>query len=89
MNDNELKILVKSLADPIAKKNNCEVLNVDYLKEDGCWFLKVFIKRINGEVLIGDCEKVSRELSKALDKADPIESGYILEVSSPGIEYTE
>ena len=89
MNDNELKALVKSLAEPIAKKNNCEVVNVDYLKEDGAWFLKVFIKKINGVVLIKDCEKVSRELSKVLDKADPIESSYILEVSSPGIEYVE
>lgn len=33
-----------------------------------------------------DCEKVSRFLSDALDRDDPIERNYYLEVSSPGMD---
>ena len=40
---------------------------------------------------LGDCEKISRKLSETLDALeaegrDPIEGGYRLEVSSPGID---
>jgi ribosome maturation factor RimP len=35
---------------------------------------------------LGDCERISRRLSDVLDALDPIEGGYRLEVSSPGID---
>ncbi len=35
---------------------------------------------------LGDCESISRRLSDVLDEQDPIEGGYRLEVSSPGID---
>ena len=35
---------------------------------------------------INDCERVHRAIDPILDEADPIESSYRLEVSSPGIE---
>ena len=35
---------------------------------------------------LGDCETISRRLSDLLDEEDPIEGGYRLEVSSPGID---
>ena len=35
---------------------------------------------------IGDCERVSRELSAVLDVEDPIKHAYQLEVSSPGLD---
>ena len=40
----------------------------------------------DGGVSLDECEVVSRALSTALDKADPIQQNYYLEVSSPGIE---
>lgn len=35
---------------------------------------------------LADCEALSRRISDVLDVADPIEDGYRLEVSSPGID---
>ena len=35
---------------------------------------------------LSDCEAISRRLSEWLDQEDPIEGGYRLEVSSPGID---
>lgn len=38
------------------------------------------------QLTLDDCELLSRRLSERLDEADPIEHGYRLEVSSPGID---
>jgi ribosome maturation factor RimP len=47
--------------------------------------LRVSIDNPNG-VTLDDCERVSKSLSGLLDQADPIATGYDLEVSSPGAE---
>jgi ribosome maturation factor RimP len=38
------------------------------------------------QLTIDDCADLSRKISDILDEADPIEEGYRLEVSSPGID---
>ena len=38
------------------------------------------------QLALGDCERISRRISELLDEKDPIEGGYRLEVSSPGID---
>jgi ribosome maturation factor RimP len=43
-------------------------------------------ERPDGALSIEDCEAASRALSPVLDVADPIETAYRLEVSSPGID---
>jgi ribosome maturation factor RimP len=38
------------------------------------------------QLTLTDCESISREIDPLLEEADPIERGYRLEVSSPGID---
>ena len=38
------------------------------------------------QLTLDDCARLSRRLSERLDETDPIEHGYRLEVSSPGID---
>ena len=73
------------IALPIAEKLGLEIWDIEYLKEAGQWFLRVYIDK-EGGVGINDCEAFSREMSPALDEADPIESSYVFEVSSAGAE---
>ena len=73
------------LAAPIAAAAGCTLWDVEYVKEAGEWFLRVYIDK-EGGVSIDDCEAVSRPLSDALDEADPIEGSYVLEVSSAGAD---
>lgn len=73
------------LATPIAEKNGCYVYDVEYVKEGGLYFLRVYADR-DGGIDLDTCEAISRELSDLLDKIDPIKENYYLEVSSPGIE---
>ena len=73
------------LAAPIVGQCGCTLWDVEYVKEAGEWYLRVYIDK-EGGVSINDCEAVSRPLSDALDEADPIEGSYTLEVSSAGAD---
>ena len=77
--------IVASLAAPIVENAGCSLWDVEYVKEAGEWFLRVYIDKEEG-VSIDDCEAVSRPLSDALDEADPIEGSYTFEVSSAGAD---
>jgi len=76
--------VVAELARPIAERAGCTLWDVEYLKEAGEWFLRVYIDR-EGGVDLDCCEAVSRPLSDALDEADPIQGSYTFEVSSAGL----
>ena len=77
--------LTAELAAPVVEAAGCTLWDVEYVKEAGEWFLRVYIDKADG-VSINDCEAVSRPLSDALDAADPIEGSYTLEVSSAGAD---
>ncbi len=71
------------LALPFVEAAGCTLWDVEYVREAGTWFLRVYIDAPDG-VDIDQCEAVSRPLSDALDEADPIEGSYVLEVGSAG-----
>ena len=76
---------VAELARPVVEAAGCTLWDVEYVKEAGEWFLRVYIDR-EGGVDIDCCEAVSRPLSDLLDEADPIQNSYTFEVSSAGAE---
>lgn len=69
---------------PILEKYEFELVDVEYVKEAGTWYLRAYIDKPGG-IAINDCEVVRRELSDLLDQKDFIDDSYILEVSSPGL----
>lgn len=74
----------EKLLEPIMKANHFELYDVEYVKEGGNWFLRVYIDK-EGGITVDDCVMVSRSLSDLLDKDDFIPDSYVLEVSSPGL----
>jgi ribosome maturation factor RimP len=76
---------VESLIQQYLTENGFELVDVEYVKEGGNWFLRVFVDK-EGGIDIDDCGRISEVLSDKLDESDPIESAYFLEVSSPGAE---
>ena len=78
--------LVAELAAPIAEKQGCFVWDVEFVKEAGDRYLRVFIDNDAAEANIEQCEAVSRELDVKLDEVDPIQESYIFEVCSAGLE---
>ena len=77
--------VVAQLALPLVEQAGCTLWDVEYVKEAGEWFLRVYIDK-EGGVDINDCEAVSRPLSDLLDEADPIQGSYTFEVSSAGLD---
>mgnify|MGYP000923227875 FL=1 len=77
--------IVKEIALPVVSEAGCELVDVEYVKEGGNWFLRIYIDKPEG-VSLDDCEKVSGPLNEKLDQLDPIDHEYFLEVSSPGLE---
>ena len=77
---------IQHIAEPVIKAAGCSLYDVEYVKEGGIWFLRIYIDNEDENVSLDTCETVSRALSEVLDREDPITDAYYLEVSSPGIE---
>ena len=69
---------------PIMEANGFELVDVEYVKEAGNWYLRAYIDKPGG-ITVDDCEVVNRELGDLLDRDDFTDDSYILEVSSPGL----
>ena len=76
---------VSLLARPVVEEAGCTLWDVEYVREAGTWYLRVYIDK-DGGVSIDDCERISRELDPILDEADPIPDSYVFEVGSAGAE---
>jgi ribosome maturation factor RimP len=84
------EILIKKFFDlirPIVIGKGLELYHIEFVKESGENYLRIYIDSPNG-ITFEDCEKVSRAVSETLDVEDPISDPYYLEVSSPGIDRT-
>ncbi|MBT9779560.1 ribosome maturation factor RimP [Clostridium sp. MCC353] len=80
----EYESKVESYLMPLMKEHNFELVDVEYVKEAGNWYLRAYIDK-EGGIAVDDCEVISRKLSDWLDEKDFISESYILEVSSPGL----
>ena len=67
-----------------AIKNGVIPIEIDFQKESGKWFLRIFIFDPEHPVDLDDCEKLTRSIDDFLDEIIPVK--YSLEVSSPGLE---
>ncbi len=74
----------EEILNPMVEKHGFELVDVEYVKEGGNWYLRAYIDKPSG-ITVDDCEVISRELSDKLDEKDFVEEAYILEVSSPGL----
>lgn len=74
----------EALVLPIIEEHDFELVDVEYVKEAGNWYLRAYIDKPGG-ITVDDCEVVSRAFEVKLDEEDLIPDAYILEVSSPGL----
>ncbi len=80
-----IEAAIEELVSPIVDDKGFEIVDIEYVKEAGEYYLRVFLDK-EGGISLNDCEAVSRELSEILDVKDPIKDNYFLEVSSPGLD---
>ena len=74
----------EALIMPIIEEMNFELVDVEYVKEGGTWYLRAYIDK-EGGITVNDCEAVARQMNEILDAEDFIPDSYVFEVSSPGL----
>ena len=66
----------EELITPFVEDKGFELVDVEYVKEGGNWYLRAYIDKPGG-ITVDDCEVISRSLSDKLDEEDFIEGAYI------------
>ena len=79
-----LILLIPFIEPQLFKTHGFELVDVEYVKEAGNWYLRAYVDK-EGGITLDDCELVNRAWSDMMDADDFIEDAYILEVSSPGL----
>ena len=76
--------------DPLAEAPGLDLVRVRLMgsnKPGGARRLQIMAERkIDGDINVNQCARLSRAVSAYMDEHDPISGEYILEVSSPGID---
>ncbi|USS86563.1 ribosome maturation factor RimP [Fructilactobacillus cliffordii] len=83
----EIIAKVTETVEPILAAANFYLYDIEFVKEGGSWYLRVYVDK-DGGITLDDCVLVSDQLSEKLDELDPdpFAEPYFLEVSSPGAE---
>lgn len=86
---------LSAVIDPVVRAHGAELVDIE-LKNEAGWVLRVYVEKLGASadklstkdaaINLELCSNIARELSPALDVADPIPHRYNLEVSSPGVE---
>jgi ribosome maturation factor RimP len=86
---------LNAVIEPVVRAHGAELVDVELKNEQG-WILRVYVEKLGASaermstkdaaVNLELCSSIARDLSPALDVADPIAHRYHLEVSSPGVE---
>jgi ribosome maturation factor RimP len=73
---------IAQIVEPILDAHGHELYDVELTGK----VVRILVERPGESVSLADLEKVSREISDALDEDDPMPDRFELEVSSPGLE---
>jgi ribosome maturation factor RimP len=78
--------ILDSLARRAAQAEGLQVAWIELKRHGGSNVFRVFIEREDGSASLADCERLTHRLGLLLDVEDPIDSAYVLEVSTPGLD---
>ena len=78
--------LVRDMVDRQCRLHDVDVVAVELKGTGSRQLLRVVVDR-KGGISVDTCHRISRELSRQLDAADPIGGRYTLEVTSPGVDW--
>ena len=77
---------IEQTVGPVLAQNQFELIETQYRREEGRWVLRLFIDKLpEGGITLDDCSRASDLAGEALDAAKVLDSRYVLEVSSPGV----
>ena len=79
---------IAAIVEPIIEDLGYELVRVQLFSspKGEASTLQIMAELPDGTMTVDGCAKISREISVILDVEDPIDSEYVLEVSSPGLD---
>jgi ribosome maturation factor RimP len=77
---------VREIAEAVAKDNFLELFDLTARQQGKKLVLNVVIDKKSGPVNLNECTAVSRDMGRRLDELNLIESTYLLQVASPGLD---
>lgn len=84
INRHEILEKITPLIENTAMRFGYIPIEIEFVKENHRWFLRIYLYSKEKDVTLDACETVTRSLSDFLDELIPVK--YYLEVSSPGLE---
>jgi len=84
LNRHEILEKITPLIENTAMRFGLIPIEIEFVKENHRWFLRIFLYSKERDITLEDCENVTRSLNDFLDELIPMK--YHLEVSSPGLE---
>ena len=80
----EIIVKIENVVLPVLKEMELELVDIEYLQEGGYWYVRIYIEKLDGDVSLDDCAKVSMAVEDDIDRM--IDKKFFLEISSPGVE---
>ena len=84
LNRHEIIEKITPVIENTAVRYNLIPIEIEFVKENHRWFLRIYLYSYDHDITLEDCENVTRSLNDFLDELIPVK--YYLEVSSPGLE---
>ena len=84
INRHEILENITQVIENTSIRYNLIPIEIEFVKENHLWFLRIYLYSYEHDITLDDCEKVTRSLNDFLDELIPVK--YYLEVSSPGLE---
>ncbi len=78
---------INTIVEPAINSMGYELSDIEVKQHGREKLLRLFIDKPDG-ISLDDCESVSLQVGLLLDVEDPIFEGYVLEISSPGLNRT-
>lgn len=76
---------VKELISPLLEEEGVELVELSFRQVGNRMSLRALLDKVGG-ITLDECTAISRKIGAVLDEGDAIETRYVLEVSSPGLD---
>jgi len=86
MDKQELILELRLLLDNYLKEQGLDLVDLIYRYEGRSLVVRILTDKSEGGISVGECAKLNRDICLILDEKDILKEGYILEVSSPGLD---
>jgi ribosome maturation factor RimP len=88
MNRQQISAELKNIIGDYLKNQGLDLVDLIYRYEGRDLILRVLVDKPEGGITLDECARLNSQISEILDEKDILQTRYVLEVSSPGLDRT-